>query len=44
VSQVKVLTPDREGEETLGHKSKGGRVQFRVPELETYDLVVIQLA
>jgi hypothetical protein len=43
VSQVKVLTPDREGEETLGHTSKGDRMQFRVATLETYNLVLIEL-
>jgi len=43
VSQVKVLSPDREGEQTVERTDKGSQVQFRVPELATYNLVVIQL-
>jgi hypothetical protein len=43
VTQVKILTPDREGEETVTPHSSGGRVSFTVPRLETYNLVILPL-
>jgi len=43
VSGVRLLTPDRDGEETVAYTSSDGRVQFVVPQIETYSLAVVQL-
>jgi Beta-galactosidase trimerisation domain len=43
VSHVRLLTPDRDEEETAAPASRDGRVQFIVPRLETYTLAVVEL-
>jgi len=42
VSSVKVISPDREGARDIPFQVQGGRCTFRVPELETYDVVVVE--
>lgn len=42
LTEVKVLSPDRDGERIVQHTETGKQVHFRVPELETYNLIVIQ--
>ena len=41
VSEITVLSPDR-AEERVGFAAAGGLVKFTVPEVETYDLVLIR--
>ncbi|MCK9413281.1 MAG: hypothetical protein M0Q53_13340 [Prolixibacteraceae bacterium] len=43
VKELLLLTPDREGSESLSFTAKDGRVVFKVPRLEVYDLVVVKL-
>ncbi len=42
VSSVRVVSPDRQGARDLQFQVQGGRCTFRVPELETYDVVVVE--
>lgn len=43
VSKVTVMTPDGRNDDTLQFKENGKRLAFSVPQLLTYDLVVIKL-
>lgn len=43
VKELLLLTPDREGSESLPFTVKDGRAVFKVPHLEVYDLVVVKL-
>lgn len=43
VNELLMLTPDRKGSESLPFNVKDGRVVFKVPRLEVYNLVVIKL-
>jgi hypothetical protein len=42
VRSVRVLSPDRAGEQSLEYSVDGGRVWFIVPELKVYDFIVIE--
>jgi hypothetical protein len=42
VKGVKVVSPDRDGEQKLEFKVEDGRVRFLVPELKVYDVIVIE--
>jgi hypothetical protein len=41
VTRVEVLSPDREASEPIPFQQDGTRVKFRMPRLETYNLVVM---
>jgi hypothetical protein len=43
VKEIHLLSPDMEGIESLVSTDRDGRVVFKVPRLEVYDLVVIRL-
>lgn len=43
VNELILLSPDREGSESLPFTTKDGRAVFKVPRLEVYDLVVVKL-
>jgi hypothetical protein len=43
VKELRLLSPDKEGTESLSYTVKNGRAVFMVPSLEIYDLVVINL-
>lgn len=43
VKDLLLLSPDREGSESLTYIVKDGRAVFKVPSLEVYDLVVVKL-
>jgi len=43
VKDLQLLSPDRDGNESLPFKVKDDRVDFKVPRLEVYDLVVVKL-
>jgi hypothetical protein len=43
VKELQLLSPDREGNESLPFTVKDGRAVFKVPRLEIYDLVVVKL-
>ena len=43
VKELYLLSPDRDGSESLPFTTKDGRVVFKVPHLEVYDLVVVKL-
>jgi hypothetical protein len=43
VMQVSVLTPDGRTDEVIQYKETGKRIDFTVPELSVYDLVVMKL-
>lgn len=42
VRSVRVLSPDRPGEQKLEFEVSDGRVSFTVPELKVYDMIVIE--
>ena len=42
VKSVKVVSPDRDGEQQLEFGIADGRVMFVVPELKVYDMIVIE--
>ncbi|MBN2289422.1 MAG: hypothetical protein JXQ83_08830, partial [Candidatus Glassbacteria bacterium] len=44
VGRVRVVSPDRPGEQELDFQFEGGRCSFRVPLLEVYDVVMVDLA
>ena len=41
VVRVEALSPDRSGRQALEFKAEGGRIRFRMPQLETYNLAVV---
>jgi Beta-galactosidase len=43
VKELLLLSPDRDGYESLNYSVKDGRAVFTVPNLEVYDLVVVNL-
>jgi hypothetical protein len=43
VTQVTVLTPDGGNDTTLQYKENGKRVEFTVPKLNIYDMIVMKL-
>ena len=43
VQEMLLLSPDREGTESLPFTAKDGRAVFKVPRLDVYDLVVVKL-
>ena len=43
VTQVSLFSPDREKDQSLDFSVSKGRIIFSVPQLETYDLVVVYL-
>lgn len=43
VQEVELFSPDREGSESIPFNVKEGRVVFKVPHLEVYDLVIVKL-
>jgi hypothetical protein len=43
VKDIRLLSPDREGIKTLPFILKDGKVTFTVPNLEVYDLVVVNI-
>jgi hypothetical protein len=43
VKSVTVISTDRTGEERIKFEQKGTSLSFRVPKLEIYDMVVVQL-
>ncbi len=43
VSRISLFSPDREKDQSLDFSVSKGRIIFSVPQLETYDLVVVYL-
>ena len=43
LEQVVVLSPDEQNEQSLPYAAKDNRVIIRIPELKTYNLIVIKL-
>lgn len=41
VGGVEAISPDREGWQVLEFQTEGGRIRFRMPQLETYNLAVV---
>jgi len=39
--RVEAVSPDRPGRQALEFKAEGGRIRFRMPQLETYNLAVV---
>jgi len=41
IARVEVLSPDRKSPEPVAFQPDGNRIRFRMPRLETYNLVVV---
>jgi hypothetical protein len=43
ISEVQLLSPDWSEDKILDHKINGGKINFNVPVLKTFGLVVVKI-